>query len=269
MSILVFTTATEDYEFLACLFASFVLMHSEDTRVEIGVDEPPRFEKRYRNQIDCVRDLHGEGALVISQAVKGIGKGTPRFVTVPRTKAEHVYISDIDILLLDPHWTHAHLNNMRETGLPYSNSLRDIPKDQAQRLTGLHFTRWDALYPLPDLSDLDLDRMNDEHVLYSIVTKLGHALPTERFRPVHGIHCSVKSRAPFVSVSRGRKTHGWGLGDHGPAFMRAVVDPRHKALMPHLCSQAHTVLQVTEMMILMKEHKLEPLLTAPPPKRLR
>jgi len=111
----------------------------------------------------------------------------------------YVYIGDIDILILE-NVTKPHLEHMQKTGLPFSN----IRRKGKERLSGLHFTRADAFYPLPDHFE-GLPIHADEELLFKMVERhrVGTPDPADNYRPLHGYHMSL-SRPPVSS------THAWG-----------------------------------------------------------
>lgn len=96
------------------------------------------------------------------------------------TCTEYVYIGDIDIIVLDSTIVDQHLKLMAKTGLPYSNRARGGPRAQ---LSGLHFTRYDAYYPVPDVSDIDITQEVDEALLYKIVQRRGLPIQDQIPRP--------------------------------------------------------------------------------------
>jgi len=123
-------------------------------------------------------------------------ENTLRFVVKPSQNAEFVYIGDVDIIIVeDVMKVH---KPVFDAGLPYSNKIRINTK----KLTGLHFTRYDTYFPLPEVSDILELTQNDEEVLYLIVERLGHLKRQPEVdavgvgRPQHGIHMSL-NRIPF------------------------------------------------------------------------
>jgi SAM-dependent methyltransferase len=96
-----------------------------------------------------------------------------------------------------------------DSGLPYSNIVRD----KSKRLSGLHFTKYDAYYPLPDIADLVQSVYNDEELLYSIVERKGFLYNNDKYyavkkrRPIHCLHLSL-NRLPF---SYHKERVSWGM----------------------------------------------------------
>lgn len=124
---------------------------------------------------------------------------TIRFVTTPHIKNEYIYITDIDIVCCEEIMV-GHLKDMKNNNSNYSNVVRK----GTERMTGLHFTRFDSYYPLPNINDINIGD-NDEIVLYNIVKKREKVDLERRYRPVHGIHMS-KNR-PYVEGKFG--IPGW------------------------------------------------------------
>jgi hypothetical protein len=127
-------------------------------------------------------------------------QNTYRFVVPPESKADFVYIGDVDIMIVDDVWIKH--KRVFERGLPYSNRVRH----NTTKLTGLHFTRYDTYYPLPEIRDIANEFKNDEEVLYQIVKRSGQLDRQAEIdavgvgRPVHGIHMSL-NRIPFSDPS--------------------------------------------------------------------
>jgi hypothetical protein len=130
-----------------------------------------------------------------------------RFIEEPKTKSNYIYISDVDIICLQKNILSIHLDDMKKTGLPYSNIVRDkVSEEQSnRRLTGLHFSPFEEYYPLPYYEDL-IDRKlqnHDEVFLYEIVKKrFPNFNYDNNFRPVHGIHVSL-NREPTGKLNWG------------------------------------------------------------------
>lgn len=73
-------------------------------------------------------------------------------------------------------------------------------------MTGLHFSEYDAYYPIPTIDGINL-LGNDEQILKILVERKGlHIDENTTFRPVHGIHFS-KNRP---TVKGDGKIPGWG-----------------------------------------------------------
>jgi hypothetical protein len=230
----VFTCANRPYEDFVPLFVSAMLWSNPEAFVEIGLEDLNELSKT--PLLDAMTDVFGDRYLlrpVPWRTEKGrkILPNSVRFVNEPEVKADYVYISDIDIVTLRSGIVGKHVSHMASTGLPFSNWIRT----DTTRLTGLHFARFDFQYPLPDVSDLLSQRMNDEVLLYHLVErKLGHA-PTvpDRFRPVHGIHISP-NRAPGGEIKNGVRRPGWGINLHWEIWSRFRHSDHLLAVLPHM-----------------------------------
>ena len=233
MSVLFFTCANEPYEDFAPLYAFSILAHVPDARVEIGIENEKAFRTRYQKAISIIEKSFGKDRLDIRTVRwtqpdgKRIVPNTVRFVNEPRGKAEYVYIGDIDVIVLNSNLVSAHLHHMSVTGLPYSNSIRP----DTERMSGLHFTKADVHYPLPPIDDLDLHRMNDEAVLYTIVVRKGLPVhPGRWYRPIHGIHISPNRSMMPVVAEDGKVTPGWGIQAHRQAWVKFAARPDFREL---------------------------------------
>jgi hypothetical protein len=128
---------------------------------------------------------------------------------------------------------------MAKTGLPYSNIIRPTPP---LRLSGLHFTRSDAHYPLPEINDPAALRL-DEHLLYRQVVAKGLPLPSveERLRPTHGIHFSLNR-----PVKRPGRTD-WGINlPLAEAYLGLRKNPAWLAVLPLMDRRYLTLLMLLE-----------------------
>lgn len=208
----VFTTADARYVEFAPLFAASVLWSNPEAQVEIVIPEgcpvPDMLPVITRWPDRLVMRKHPW-----LQSEEMANYGTYRWLIEPMLRSKYLYISDIDIIVLQNIMA-LHLGKMKEWGLPYSNMVRTGTK----RMTGLHFTEHDALHPHRwALPTANIRSRNDEEVLFDIVTGHGHALPPEQYRPVPGIHISP-NRAPRPSLRDGQNIPGWGVEDHAEAF---------------------------------------------------
>lgn len=210
-SVLLYSCANAPYQDFVPLFAFSGLASDARFIAEAGVEDASSFAAEHGPALDLI-DRTFAGRFLwreIPWTQPNGSKFRPhvvRFVTPPQTQADYVFISDVDFVFLDPELIDRHLAFMARTGLPYSNSIRP----GARRMSGLHFTRWDALYPLPALAGLDLHRGNDEETLAAILERKGLPLQDrEWFRPSPGIHISP-SRQINVQEQDGRRIPGWG-----------------------------------------------------------
>lgn len=234
--LLFFTCANQKYESFVALYACSVLHHVGEATLEVCVENGAAFALRNVAAL-AILETYFPGRLLIREAsFRKKPPGTVRFVTAPQTVAPWTYIGDIDILVLERDVLEQHLEIMKRTGLPYSNSVRQGDKT---RLTGLHFTSTDAYYPLPALKDIDFRKFLDEQVLLEIVKRKGlpvrpdEALP----RPEHGIHMS--QARPVIAAQGDTDAHGnrmtdWRLPGRRVAYEAFRSTQLFRDVRPHL-----------------------------------
>ena len=127
-----------------------------------------------------------------------------RFLEYPENApTEDVYITDIDIMILkeNPSLREFHRNEMKASGLCYSNSPRNNNEPRSyERLSGLHYATpgWYAgtvtariKYKIMlDNGDIGKDFFDDEIMLKKICEESDLSIPpkTPLFRRHHGIH---------------------------------------------------------------------------------
>ena len=228
----VFTCADRKYQDFSLLFALSNLHHVDNSVVEIGLEDPESFASENERALSLLDETFGHGRVILRSArfqVNGrrVRPGTVRFMETP-SPAEYVYITDIDIITLDPALPDAHIAFMKRRNLPYSNSVR-IP--DPSRMSGLHFARYDDWYPLPVVEDL-IDRMSDERVLRAICERKRLPVQEEEwFRPVHGIHISP-NRSPFGETRNGVRLPGWSIEPHIKAYRRFADAPIMREMRP-------------------------------------
>lgn len=219
-----FTVAVGSYRMFAVPYAFSVLLNNDDAAVEVLVDGLEEFRAEHAAAIELV----GDRAL-FREAQFG-EKDAPymRFLIQPRTVAPYVYIGDVDILILEGGITDTHIANAKALGLPYSNILRP----GGDRLSGLHFTEWDAYYPVDPLPvSMMRNFVGDETLLRLFVERRGLAMPTGTFRPLHGIHMSPNR----TTIIRTPGTLSWGVGPAEWAAYQAFAGRTGwRDLLPHL-----------------------------------
>lgn len=227
-TLLFYSCADKLYEDFAGLYIASSLWSVPEAFVEVGLVSYQDYATRNPYLIAAL-DKHFKGRYLLRDVPwSGIIPNTVRFVNEPKTRAQYVYIGDIDILHLDKAFPAKHLAFMERTGLPYANTFR---KD-TDRLTGLHFTGWDALYPLPDISDVDLNMVNDEVVLGIIAERKGAERYYGGFRPVPGIHVSP-NRKPVAE-----NAPDWGLNGWTEAYEAFRTSDIFKDIEPYLIGKA-------------------------------
>ena len=234
-----FVGADQGYEDYFPLYAAAALHHVAGSSVEVCLQDAYAFDRGPHG--DAVRYLrHTFGAdRILTRTASSLQAGarpnTVRFLEEPTGRPEYVYIGDIDIIILDRNLREQHLRFMQRTGLPYSNALR--PQDKT-RLSGLHFTRYDAMYPLPDISDVDVRHVNDERVLRTICERKGLPLNEVWFRPQHGIHASPNRPAmPTAEI----RMH-WQIPRYAEAYREFTGSALMRTLRPMLSARIQWVL---------------------------
>jgi hypothetical protein len=240
LAVTFFTCSDSTYEpFVLPYAASALIANPDDTVVEFCLERPRQFELANADAIGLLSDRFGPDRVRFKRGnFEGVPANSVRFLETPTTLTEFTYIGDIDILLLEP-TARPHLAQMAKTGLPYSNVIRPTPP---ARLSGLHFTRSDAHYPLPVIIDAMAQRI-DEHLLYKQVEAKGFGLPDpeERFRPAHGIHFSLNR-----PVKRPGRTD-WGISlPLAQGYLTLRKNPTWRALLPLMDKRYLTLLMLLE-----------------------
>ncbi|WP_173995019.1 hypothetical protein [Agrobacterium tumefaciens] len=225
----VFTSADTKYEPFVLPYIASVLLHNKETHVEIVLEDAAAFRKKYAKAIKVLEKYFTAATFTLRDGdFSKAGSHAIRFLETPSKLSEFVYIGDIDILILQA-ITPAHLKHMNATGLNYSNIIR---KEDPPRLTGLHFTRYDAYYPLADV-EMPEGPGWDEVLLTKQVQAKGNELQLsdQWSRPLHGFHISLR-RLPFGSPNWGLEPHFIGayknFTSHGVwVDLYPLLDPRY------------------------------------------
>ena len=229
-----FTVALGQYELFVLPYIASALTHNEDADVEICLQDSGGFQRANATALGLLAEFFGDDRFRLRGiTMSGVPPSSVRFLEVPSVMTEFTYIADIDILILESVST-IHIRRMARQGLPYSNMLR--PGRQA--LSGLHFTRSDAYYPVMTPAHTKLDRA--EYLLYDLVAGRGWGTPPHERRPgVHGYHLSP-NRSPVSLIVDGRRAPSWGLdrsSSHFLAYRSFMETPIWRALLPHLDSR--------------------------------
>lgn len=192
-----FTCCNKKYEYFMPIFIHSILYHN-DVDVEICVEDIGNIDKDIIDNLEYIKNIYPKSLIKIRNGNFGfinindkkykVIPNIVRFLETPIIKNDYVYICDIDIIILDGNIQQKHIDNMALLNSNYSNIVRP----NSNKLTGLHFAKWDSYYPIPDYSDLIKDGLSnyDEDFLYNIVKKKNDILENATFRPVHGIHAS-------------------------------------------------------------------------------
>jgi hypothetical protein len=238
--VLFFTVASGPYEIFALPYAIGVLSSNFDAAVEIVLDDVSAFKGKYGAGLQALERSFPERQLHLREDSFEFGAPKARFLLTPEITTEYVYIGDVDVLMLDGDVARMHFARMNKWQLPWSNQERK----NRFRLTGLHFTRHDAHYPLPDLGPMVKRRLPDEELLYEIVRiKGGFQRTMTAARPVHGIHMSPNRTQILPAVDA---VH-WGATE---AYWRAYKALKHsrawKAAAPHFAPEYQVLLASLE-----------------------
>ncbi len=241
--VLFFTCANRAYEDFVGLYIFCALWTMPSAIAEVGVEDVERFYQE-NSRLVAALGARFPGRFLIRTVDWTIldGKSLPhsvRFLTEPLSRAEHVYIGDIDVLHLDRAFPSEHLAFMAREGLPYANSVRP----GTRRMSGLHFSRWDAMYPIVLPTSADLAGKNDEMLLADLLEKRG--LPIQNriwWRPVPGIHISPNREPQSHVTPEGRKVPGWGITPWIKYYQRLRKDKGFRSVEPYLDKEARIAL---------------------------
>jgi hypothetical protein len=215
-----FTCCNGIYKNFIPVFVSSVLFHNDDAVVEIGTDSIPSDDmfsttmkfllEKYKNRI-LIQEMW-VSKFMYGSKMYNISPNSVRFMVEPKLKSKYVYISDIDIIVLEKNISAAHIKNMKDNNTNYSNVVRPSKEgDLWKRMTGCHFAEWDYQYPIPDYKSFANLRIveHDECYLYNIISRKCHPNESLKFRPIHGIH--VSPNRPIVKTDNkpGWSANGW------------------------------------------------------------
>jgi hypothetical protein len=197
----IFTCCNGIYKDFVPFFILSSLTFNKKAFVEVGVDV---IDEDLKKSIDYLYKIN-TNFLVREVKFKLENTSTCpnviRFITEPQNKNTYLYISDVDIINLE-NLIDFHLENMKRTGLNYSNIIRPKGQSEWRRMTGLHFTKWNKYYPIGNIDKfIEMKIMaHDEVFLYEFVKSKEQINYEETIRPVHGIH-----------ISPNRDESGWGI----------------------------------------------------------
>ena len=216
--LLFFTCADAKYEDFTPLYIASNLWSVPDARAEVGLVSAQAYAEANPQAVAALKASFGDRFLLRDVPWQAEGRrilpNTVRFLNEPLTRARYVYIGDIDIIYLDRAFPAEHLEFMRTMNLPYANSRRT----GTGRMTGLHFAAWEAMYPLPDLSDLDLLRENDENVLGLICDRKDLPRHDLKRRQEPGIQASPNRVPVSVADADGNRRPDWGIRNWVEAY---------------------------------------------------
>ena len=189
---------TGTFQFVTCanekyfkFIAPFVFssLHAEpDSTVEIFVSDLELYRREYTKSLNFLSKMYSDRFKLTQVDFNNILPNTVRFINAPSRKTDYVYIVDIDIFWTESNIFRRLLDIAEESGQDFANIVRP----DTSRLSGLHFAKWESMYPIPCLDDINLRSSNDEAVLFKIVTRKIGVEPRRdlTLRPVWGIHMS-------------------------------------------------------------------------------
>lgn len=228
-TILFLTCANNKYEMFVIPFLFSVFATQDDSYIEIFLESKKDFLAKHGKGVEIIKNNMSENFVLTEQDFSLSIPNSVRFLNQPETKADYVYISDIDIFYTDTNIIDIHLSAMKENHQDFSNIIRP----GTPRLTGLHFTKWDAMYPIPKSKRGKRDRRNDELILNELVTEKTGKPPRKdlTFRPVHGIHTSPNR----TIAGNGPRKPSWGINEQkAKRWPMLIQHPVWKSLIPHL-----------------------------------
>jgi hypothetical protein len=230
-----FTAATKNYELFVLPYITSVLAHNADACVEICLEDPEAYSRNHGAALEHLNEHFPLRWHLRAANFAQIIPNSVRFIETPERMSEFTYIGDIDILVMEGNITATHLAKMRETRLPYDNIVRKGTK----RLSGLHFTKSVAYYPISNNHGADFSTESDETLLYKLVSARGHRLPELNYdyHPTHGFHFSLNRKPTNDAGVSWRLLELW-LDDYknlrASSAWRSLhphFDPRYKYLL--------------------------------------
>lgn len=234
--------ADKEYEIFIPSFIYFCLLNNPTAFVEIST---PNSQKVIEENKESFRLLTGQFGYrylirdcIITDSSKIISN-TIRFIDPAQNIAKFIYIGDIDIMITEDILS-THISLIDKYQLPFSNIIRKgSGSDLYPRLSGLHFIEWNKYYPLADISDLDLNVENDEHILYELMRRKGLMIPLDfNHRPELGLHMSL-SRDPFGRSSGPKNSKysqngiGWQGQSYWNRFSEIIQTEQFRRLLSH------------------------------------
>ena len=256
----IFTCANKKYYEFAILYPIFALYHNKKAIVEIGIENIYDFTKKYSHLINFY-NIHYPGRVLYTEVNFGdILPNSVRFVTQPFSESKYIYIGDIDIVICE-NILEPHLKNISQNNLDYSNIKRTNFKKN--RLSGLHFIEYSKMYPILLPKKIDLSKLNDEELLFTIMEAKGYTTPDSQctFRPLHGVHASIYNRPPLPTLTTNDEivttspcwfanTNKFIEPYYAKKYLQTRYQPKIKEFMTNICSsdiQLRKIIQFIDM----------------------
>lgn len=215
---MIFTFATvvnKEYQRFIPIFCWFFLKTFPESKIHLFLTE--KLEPEIKELLAHVYTGVG-GIIQIDYTYKDFPKKNQqlksiRWILSLKHFTTHVYIGDIDMLIVDKGLPDAHVKHCMEQNLPYSNELR--PNDN-KRLTGLQWCMYDYFEAMQEVQEggaeilMNAEKTNrfqnpkyrNEHFLYDLILEAGLGFPTDHFRPHHGIHLGLWRDGHVISEAQ-------------------------------------------------------------------
>lgn len=241
---LFFTACTEARDFYAVPYAYFCLRNNPTAKVEVAFEDYEAFLRKNAVSIQKLFDIYPSSVTFRQAELMPDSKIRPdsvRFLEKPIARAKYLYIGDIDLLVLED-VEKVNLDLMERNAIPFSNILRlDRAGASTKRLSGFHFIRFDDYYPIPDLSDVNLQEANEEAVIYEIMSRKGLMVPPNfRSRPECGVQVSLskdpagRSSGPSAVPFSKRPASGWTGKQYFAKVIKQIREKNFALLAPYL-----------------------------------
>jgi len=257
--LVIFTYADKKYSLFVIPYIYFALKHNEDAFVEVVVEDLSYFLSHHSDGIKQL-DKMFESCFEIreSSLTEKYANCTPnvkRFIEPPLNEAKYVYIGDIDLLILE-NITSVHEQIIQDNNLEFSNIVRQPIVHGKPRLSGLHFCEFKKMFPLPNIDDLDLLSLNDEHVLFEIMARKGYTIPHSfKLRPECGVHVSL-SRSPLGNYSHTKaktikygKNPRWSLNGYDRNILEVLHSSEYLTLSTTFSNDFKLLMLILESLI--------------------
>lgn len=197
-----FVNADHVYKSFIPIFCASLLYSDTRNRTDIEIIiDSKKLPENIEKAIEYLREIYIHSKILIRynmyKAYKNyailnenkVRKDSIRFLIEPTIKNEYIFIGDIDIVYLIENYYDNYLIDMFNRTSCYSNIVR--PNTNNTRLSGVHFSKWNCLYPILLPKNYDL-MLCDENLLLVRLKKLGVNIDYQsKFRPIFGVHMSV------------------------------------------------------------------------------
>ena len=228
--LLFYTYANEKYHEFAILYPLFALLSNKDSIVEICISAPDIFVSKYTHLIKYYVTTFPGRFLYSYICNTNIFPNSIRFLVKPVSRAEYIYIGDVDIIVLEENILDMHRLYMKKNSLEFSN----VKRKGENKLTGLHCMEYKKFFPASIPEGVNISSSNDEELLFLLMQAKGYIMPEVTdlmYRPVHGVHISFFSRPPLQTLTtqdRVAETPSWlGQSEDTSVFIKKYLDIRY------------------------------------------